>query len=142
MGGVEGATLSSASGSVHVKLLADTGTKQVIAEPNDAAEWQWSVSPSQPGDYELVLVLTTYQGDSDRALDTLTPPITIHLSVSNTWSHMINSIQNYLIALGGVAAALAAVFAFRAPLVEFTRQRRNSWREGRRDPEDERDGYL
>lgn len=142
VGGVEGATLSSSSRSVKVELLADAKTKQVIARPGDTANWQWSISPSEPGDYELVLVLTTYQGDSDRALDTLTPPITVHLSVRNTWSHRIGSMQTSLITLGSVAAALAAFFALRAPLTELVRGRRESWRQRRRGQEDERDGYL
>ncbi|MGW2568957.1 hypothetical protein [Streptomyces sp. NPDC001537] len=47
----------------------------------DTAEWRWSVSA---GDYELALVVTTFQGDTDRALETLHPPITVHLTVHNT----------------------------------------------------------
>ncbi len=141
VGGVEGAALSSTNRSVQVELLADNKTKQVIAEPGDTVNWQWTVSASEPGDYELVLVLTTYQGDSDRALDTLTPPITIDLTVSDSWSHRIDSMQTFLITLGSVAAALMAVFAFRAPLVDFIRNRRDSRRQQHRDQEDERDGY-
>ena len=142
VGGVEGATLSSTSRSVQVELLADSRTKQVIAEPGDTAHWQWRVSPSEPGDYDLLLVLTTYQGESDRALDTLTPPIVIHLSVSNTLSHSISSMQAFLITSGGVAAALTAILAFRAPLLDFMRARGNSTRQQRGGDEDEREGYM
>lgn len=142
VGGVEGATLSSTSRSVKVELLADTKTKQIIVAPGDTASWQWSISPSKPGDYALVLTLATYQGESDRALDTLSPPLTIHLSVHNTWSHWINSIQTWLITLGSVAAALTVLFTFRAPLAEFMRNRWDSWRQRHRGRHDERDGYL
>jgi hypothetical protein len=139
VGGVEGAKLTPRSRDVKVQLLADTKTKQVIAEPGDVVSWQWSVTAGEPGDYELLLVLTTYQQDSDRALATLHPPITIHLSVNNTWSHRIDSMRNSLIAWGGVAVALGAIVAFRAPLVVFARARMDAWREQRNR---RRDGYL
>jgi hypothetical protein len=140
VGGVEGAALTAGSGDVKVVLLTDAKTRQVIAEPGDSVEWQWSVSPSEPGDYDLVLALTTYQGDSDRALDTLTPPITVHLGVRNTASHRLHSMQSTLIALGGVAGALLGLYAFRAPLTEFARARGEARRERSRN--ENRDGYL
>ncbi|MGW6904199.1 hypothetical protein [Streptomyces sp. NPDC054940] len=139
VGGVEGASLTATSSHVRVVRLTDSKTRQVIAEPGDTAEWRWSLTAAEPGSYDLVLGLTTYQGDSDRALDTLTPPITVRLQVENTWSHRIDSMRNWLIALGSVAAALLALYAFRAPLTEFAQARREARREraGGRD-----DGYL
>ncbi|MGQ4388893.1 hypothetical protein [Streptomyces sp. SAS_270] len=139
VGGVEGASLTSTSSEVKVRLLADTATEQVIAAPGDAAHWQWTVTPSESGDYDLVLVLTTYQGDSDRALATLTPPITVHLVASNTLSHQVSSMQNTLITLGGVAMAVTTLFAFRAPLLSVTRARKEARREKKKRG---RDGYM
>ena len=139
VGGVEGATLASTSTNVKVGRLHNTGTKQVIAEPGDLATWWWTLSASEPGDYDLVLVITTYQGNSDRALATLEPPITIHLTVHNTTSHRVSSIRNLLITWGGVAMAVAALFAFRTPLVGFARARRDTWQEKRKRGQD---GYM
>lgn len=138
VGGVEGASLTSASGQVRVVRLADIKTRQVIAEPGDTVEWRWGLTASEPGSYDLVLSLTTYQGDSDRALDTLTPPITVRLQIENTWSNRVDSMRNWLIALGSVAAALLALYAFRAPLAEFVQARR----EARRERAGGRHGYL
>ncbi|AZQ32280.1 hypothetical protein EJ357_01390 [Streptomyces cyaneochromogenes] len=118
--------------------LNDTRARQVIAEPGDRAYWTWSVTATEPGAYELVLGLTTYQGDSNRALHTLNPPITVHLQVENSWSNRIASMRDWLIALGSVAAALLALYAFRTPLTELARARR----EARHERTGERDGYL
>lgn len=139
VGGVEGAKLTPTSRKVKVAPLADAKSKQIIAEPGDSADWLWSVTASEPGNYELMLTLTTYQRDSDRALATLTPPITVHLSVSDTWPHRIDSMRTSLIAWGSVAVALTALFAFRTPLTAFARTRRDAWREQRNRG---KDGYL
>ncbi|MEU6257111.1 hypothetical protein [Streptomyces sp. NPDC047043] len=137
VGGDEGATLASGSRQVRIVLLGD-GSKQAIAQPGEDAEWQWSVSADEPGDYDLALTVTTYQGESDRALDTLHPPIKIRLSVQNTWSHRIDSMNDWLITASGIATALIAIYALRAPLTEFVRTRR----EARRQRNQSRDGYM
>ncbi|MEU6141434.1 hypothetical protein ABZ848_13840 [Streptomyces sp. NPDC047081] len=139
VGGIEGASLTPDSSGVEVKPLADTKTKQVIAQPGDIIRWQWTVAANEPGNYDLVLELTTYQGDSERALATLTPPITIHLSVHNTFSHRVSSMRNGLIAWGGVAMALAALFAFRTPLISFVRSKNEARQEKRSRGQD---GYM
>jgi hypothetical protein len=137
VGGVEEATLSAGDSAVRVVLLSPR-VKQVIAQPGDPADWQWSVSATEPGDYDLTLTVTTLQGDSDRALDTLTPPITVHLTVHNTWSHRFASMQNWLYAAAGSAGALAGIYALRAPLTELVRGRR----EARQRRNEGRDGYM
>lgn len=139
VGGVEGAALTATSGAVQTKPLADSRTRQVIALPGDRVEWWWSVSASEPGDYELLLTLTTYQGDSDRALYTLAPPIRVHLHVADTWSHRVDSMLSTILAWGGAAVALTALLAFRAPIATFVRTRRDAWRERNRDAH--QDGY-
>ncbi|MFF4501485.1 hypothetical protein [Streptomyces sp. NPDC001401] len=138
VGGVEGAALTCGSRNVRVVMLTDSKPEQIIAQPGDPAEWQWSVSADEPGDYDLALTVTTYQGDTKRALDTLRPPIKIHLTVHNTWSHRITSLKDWLIAAGGIATALVAVYALRAPLTEFVRARG----EARRQRDQSRDGYM
>ncbi|WP_405884138.1 hypothetical protein OG762_39795 [Streptomyces sp. NBC_01136] len=140
VGGVESASLTSTSPDVRIEPIAEARGKQVIARPGDRADWWWSVSASEPGDYDLFLVLTTYQEDSDRALYTLTPPITVRLRVDETWSHRVDSLLNTILAWGGAAVALTALLAFRAPLVAFVRTRRNARQERIRDSN--RDGYL
>lgn len=137
VGGAEGAALSAGDSDVRVVLLTPMPKHQFIARPGDTAEWQWSVSATEPGDYGLALTVTTFQGDSDRALDTLAP-ITIHLSVHNTWSHRFASMQNWLYTAAGIAGALVAVHALRAPLTELVRGRR----EARRQRDEDRDGYM
>ncbi|MFJ2007973.1 hypothetical protein [Streptomyces chartreusis] len=139
VGGVQGASLTSASSHVRVVRLHDTTARQVIAAPQDTADWNWSITATEPGSYDLVLNLTTYQKDSNRALHTLKPPITVHLQVESTWSHRIASMQDWLIALGSVAAALLALYAFRTPLTELARARREARHERSRGS---RDGYL
>ena len=138
VGGVEGAALTCGSRNVRVVMLTDSAPEQFIAQPGDPAEWQWSVSADEPGDYELALTVTTYQGDTKRALDTLRPPIKIYLTVHDTWSHRIVSLQDWLIAAGGIATALVAVYALRAPLTELVRARG----EARRQRDQSRDGYM
>ncbi|MFF4250200.1 hypothetical protein ACFY1L_03195 [Streptomyces sp. NPDC001663] len=137
VGGEEGATLASGSRQVRIVLLGD-GSEQAIAQPGEDAAWQWSVSADEPGDYDLALTVTTYQGDSNLALDTLHPPIKIHLTVHNTWSHRIDSMNDWLITASGVATALVAIYALRAPLTEFVRTRG----EARRQRDQSRDGYM
>jgi hypothetical protein len=62
----------------------------------------------------------------------------VRLQVENSWSHRIASMRDWLIALGSVAAALLALYAFRAPLTELARARR----EARHERTGGRDGYL
>lgn len=138
VGGVEEAALSAGDADVRVVSLTPD-VKQVIAQPGDLAEWQWSVSAGEPGDHDLALTVTTFQGDSDRALDTLAPPISVHLSVRDTWSHRFASMQDGLYTAAGIAGALAGVYALRAPLTELVRGRREA-RQQR--SEDRDDGYL
>jgi hypothetical protein len=39
-------------------------TARTARVTRDTAEWRWSVSATEPGDYELALVVTTFQGDT------------------------------------------------------------------------------
>jgi len=150
VGGVEGAALTSASQDVRVVLRGDRRSEQVIARPGDRAAWRWSVSASEPGDYDLALTVTTYQGRSDLALDTLTPPLTVHLRVRDTWSHRWNSTLDSVGTWGGIAAALVTItgvfVACWGRLAPLLRARRESWRARgpQRDgsTDGERDGYL
>ncbi|MBO1330702.1 hypothetical protein [Streptomyces sp. VRA16 Mangrove soil] len=139
VGGVQGASLASASGHVRIKLLSDAKAQQVIAGPGDVARWRWAISASAPGDYDLQLVVTTYQEDSDRALATLAPPATIHVTVHDTFSHRLSVMRGELIAWSGVVVALGVIFALRRPVVAFGRSRVEAAKERRRQG---RDGYL
>jgi hypothetical protein len=150
VGGVEGAALTSASQDVRVVLRGDQKPEQVIARPGEKAAWRWSISASEPGDYDLGLTVTTYQGRSDLALDTPAPPLTVHLRVRDTWSHRWNSTLDSVETWGGIAAALVTItgviVACWGRLTPLLRARRESWRARgqRRDgsTDEEWDGYL
>ncbi|MFD8741287.1 hypothetical protein ACFV06_41205, partial [Streptomyces sp. NPDC059618] len=111
---------------VKVRPLGDTSAKQIIVAPGDVIHWQWSIFASEPGQYDLALTITTFEGKSARALATLSPPIMVHLSVGTTISHQVNSVQSGIIAWSGVVVALAAIFAFRGPLVNLIRARKEA----------------
>lgn len=148
VGGVEGATLTSTGQDVRVRT--PPRPTQVIAKPGDKAAWWWTVSASEPGDYDLALTVTTYQGYSNVALDTLSPALTVHLTVRDTWSHRWNSMLDSLGTWSAIAAALmtitGVVVACRDRLTALLRARRASWRERGQQPGtgtgEERDGYL
>ncbi|MFI7402065.1 hypothetical protein ACIBW9_16610 [Streptomyces sp. NPDC049541] len=140
VGGVQGARLSA--DSQNVRVVSQSEEKQPIGEPGDTAEWQWSVSATEPGDYELAVTVTTFQGDTDRALETLHPPITVHLTVHNTWSHRFTSMQNWLFTAAGIAGALAGIYALRAPLTELLRGRRDARKQRGENLDEDRDGYM
>jgi hypothetical protein len=138
VGGVEGASLTSPSNEVKIRPLFDSSVKQVVTQPRDWAEWEWAVSASEPGDYKLMLRVTTYQGESNRALAT-SRPVSVRLHVTNTVSHRVSWLRGELVAWGGVAAAVVALLAFRTPLLAFVRARRDSSLERRRRGSD---GYM
>ena len=135
VGGWQGAGLSADSPDVKV---VSQSRNQPIAAPGDTAGWQWSVSATEPGDYDLALTVITFQGRTDRALETLHPPITVHLKVYDTWSHRFTSMRNWLYTAAGIAGALAGIYALRAPLTEIVRGRR----EARKQRHEGRDGYM
>jgi hypothetical protein len=147
VGGVQGATLSTGSSGVKIIPLADSQTEQVIAEPGDTARWMWKITAEEPGDHELLLTVVTYQGNSNRALATLNPPIRVFLTVEDTVSHRFETMKGFLIAFGvvsgGVITTLLGVFTFRTQLIEFTREKRTQWQERRRDSQsNDKSGYL
>jgi len=139
VGGAQGATLTATSADVRIEFLADPRTRYPVTDPGDIAQWSWTVSASEPGDYDLHLGLTTYQRGSDLALHTLTPAITVRLHVTETWSYRVNSMLSTILAWGGAAVALTALLAFRTPITAFARTRRLTWQERHRDGH--RDGY-
>ncbi|MFE9879506.1 hypothetical protein [Streptomyces sp. NPDC005784] len=138
VGGVEGASLTSLSSEVKIRPLFDSSVKQIVTQPTDSAVWEWAVSATEPGTYKFVLRITTYQGESNRALAT-SHPVTIFFHVTNTVSHRVSWVRGELVAWGGVAAAVVALLAFRTPLLAFARARRDSVLERRRRGGD---GYM
>ncbi|MEV6944816.1 hypothetical protein AB0N07_22970 [Streptomyces sp. NPDC051172] len=137
VGGWQGAGLSA--DDPEVKTVLHGPEKQPIVAPGENAQWQWSVSADEPGDYDLALTVITYQGNTNRALETLDPPISVHLKVYNTWSHRFSAMRNWLYTAAGIAGALVGIYALRAPLTELVQGRR----EARKQQRDEnRDGYM
>ncbi|MET7474315.1 hypothetical protein ABZT17_08150 [Streptomyces sp. NPDC005648] len=136
VGGMQGAMLTPYSREVRTVMLSEA--RQPIVRPGESALWEWSVSADEPGDYDLGLTVITYQGETDRALETLNPPIDVRLKVRDTWSHRFASMQDWLFTAAGIAGALAGIYALRTPLADLVRGRR----EARSRREESRDGYL
>ena len=114
VGGVEEARLSARGGGADISAVGPT--RGLIGEPGDKLSWTWDITPKEPRKYELELVVITYQGTSNSPLSVVNPPIEIRLEVNNTFSHQISSMKAWLIGLGAVAVAAAAIWKFGADL--------------------------
>ncbi|MER6419906.1 hypothetical protein [Streptomyces sp. NPDC001137] len=136
VGGWQGAGLSA--DGPEVKTVLHGPQRQAIGAPGENAQWQWSVSADEPGDYDLALTVITYQGNTDRALETLKPPIKVRLKVYDTWSHRFTAMRNWLYTAAGIAGALVGVLALRAALADLVQGRR----EARKQRDENRDGYM
>ena len=140
VGGWQGAELSADGPEVRTVLHGPR--REAIAAPGENAQWQWTVSADEPGDYGLSLSVITYQGRTDRALETLSPPIEVHLKVYDTWSHRFASMRNWLYTAAGVAGALVGIYALRAPLADLVRGRREARKRRDENRDKHRDGYM
>ena len=141
VGGWQGAGLSADGPDVKT-VLHGSPQRQAIDAPGENAQWQWSVSADEPGDYDLALTVITYQGETNRALETLSPPIKVHLKVYNTWSHRFTSMRNWLYTAAGISGALIGVYALRAPLTELVQGRREARQRRDENRDEDRDGYM
>jgi len=110
VGGVEGATLSVGGGGAQISPVGPT--RGLIGQPGDRVDWTWNISPSEPGEYTLELVVVTYQGTSDNPLSVVNPPVPITLKVTDTWSHRLNELKGWIIGLGAFFAAVAVILTF------------------------------
>jgi hypothetical protein len=110
VGGVEDATLSDRGGGVQISPVGST--RRLIGQPGDTAHWAWDITPMQPGEYTLELVVVTYQGTTDNPLSIINPPVDIALNVTDTWSHRLDSVKGWIIGLGAFFAAVAIIFTF------------------------------
>jgi hypothetical protein len=110
VGGIEEARLSARGGGADISAVGPT--RGLIGEPGDKLSWTWDITPKEPREYELELVVITYQGTSNNPLSVVNPPIKIDLEVNNTFSHWISSMKAWLIGLGAVAVAAAAIWKF------------------------------
>jgi hypothetical protein len=110
VGGVEGATLAARGGGMKISQVGPA--RGLIGQPGDSVSWIWNITPDEPGDYILELVVVTYQGSSDNPLSVVNPPVQIALDVTDTWSHRISSLKGWIIGLGAFFAALAIIFTF------------------------------
>jgi hypothetical protein len=110
VGGVEEAKLSGPPGKVDISPVGST--RRLIGQVGDQATWAWNITPKQPGDYTLDLVITTYQGTTENPLYIINPPIPIDLSVRNTWSYFFNAMKAWIIAFSTFVAAVAVILAF------------------------------
>ncbi|MGW7452993.1 hypothetical protein [Streptomyces sp. NPDC054787] len=118
VGGVQGAHLSEPGGDVEVDQIGSS--RQVLASRRDKVEWRWILTPRKPGQYQLNLVVETYQGDSENVLARTAPPIHIALTVENTFWYRVGEVKEWIIAAGAVLAALGVIFGpLRKPLVGF-----------------------
>lgn len=131
VGGVQGAHLSEPRGDVKVDPIGSS--RQLLASRRDRVEWRWMLTPRKPGQYQLSLVVETYQGDSENVLARTAPPIDIALTVNSTFWYRVGEAKEWIIAAGAVLAALGVIFSpLRKPLVGFVSGRIGS---GRRESE-------
>jgi hypothetical protein len=110
VGGVEEAKLSGPPGKVDISPVGST--RRLIGQVGDQATWAWNITPKQPGDYTLDLVITTYQGTTENPLYIINPPIPIDLSVRNTWPHFLNAMKAWIIAFSTFVGAVAVILTF------------------------------
>jgi len=108
VGGVEEAKLSSASDKLAISAVGST--RRLLGQIGDKAEWTWDITPKEPGEYKLDLVIMTYQGTTDNPLYVINPPISVNLTVTNTWSHRFKSMMGWInwfyISIGAIAGIL------------------------------------
>ncbi|WP_405529053.1 hypothetical protein OG592_14020 [Streptomyces avidinii] len=118
VGGVQGAHLSDPRGDVKVDPIGSS--RQLLASRQDRVEWRWNLTPRKPGQYQLSLVVETYQGDTENVLARTAPPIHIALTVNNTFWYRVGEAKEWIIAAGAVLAALGVIFSpLRKTLVGF-----------------------
>jgi hypothetical protein len=110
VGGVEGATLSARGSGIQISPVGPT--RGLIGQPGDSVYWYWDITPSEPGDYILQLVVVTYLGTSDNPLSVVNPPVPIALNVTDTWSHRLDSVKGWIIGFGAFFGALVIIFTF------------------------------
>lgn len=104
-------------------------SRQLLASRRDSVEWRWNLTPNKPGQYQLNLVVETYQGDTENVLARTAPPIYIDLTVRNTFWYSLGEAKEWIIAAGAVLAALGLIFSpLRKMLVRFVSGRMRSGR--------------
>ncbi|MFB7260813.1 hypothetical protein ACFCXH_01415 [Streptomyces nojiriensis] len=122
VGGVQGAHLSEPRGDVKVDPIGSS--RQLLVSRRDRVEWRWDLTPRKPGQYQLSLVVETYQGDSENVLARTAPPIDIALTVNSTFWYRVGEAKEWIIAAGAVLAALGVIFSpLRKPLAGFVSRR-------------------
>ncbi|MFF2569106.1 hypothetical protein [Streptomyces sp. NPDC058084] len=118
VGGVQGAYLSEPHGDVHVDPIG--ADRKLLASPRDRVEWRWNLIPRKPGQYQLNLVVETYQGNTENVLAHTDPPIRISMTVNKTFWYRAGEAKEWIIATGAVIAALGVIFGpLRRPLGTF-----------------------
>jgi hypothetical protein len=121
VGGVEGASLTAPGEAVAITPIGPT--TGLIGKPGDHVEWTWSLKPSQPGTYTLYLVVETYQGETTNPLYTMTPPLTLGLTATNTMGHSAAAAENILLTLSKIAGAIVVIGGLIAGCVTWVRKR-------------------
>lgn len=131
VGGVQEAKLSARGGGVDIALAGPP--RRLIARPGDRAVWAWNITPKEPKDYTLELVVITYQGTGDNPLDIINPPIEIELTVTNTWWHRIKSMNTAAIGAAAFVGAVAILWKPVGALLSWwTNRRRGQQKQGGR----------
>lgn len=123
VGGVEEAQLSARGGGVDIAPIGPT--RRLIGRPGDKADWTWDITPKEPKDYTLELVVVTYQGEGDNPLYIINPPIEIKLSVTNTWGHRIKSVNSWALGLAAFVGAVVVLWKPIGALLSWWRDRKN-----------------
>jgi hypothetical protein len=102
-------------------------TQREIGKPGDRVSWSWNITPKEPGDYILDLIVMTYHEKTDNPLYVLDPPIEIDISVTNTWSHRFKSMVGWILGFALFIGAVGTILIFFreqvfAPLKNFRKR--------------------
>jgi hypothetical protein len=112
VGGVEEAKLSVVGEADRVDISPVGSTRGLIGRPGDKLGWTWDITPKEPGDYTLRLVVITYQGNTDNPLSTMSPPVEIKINVSSTWSYRAKAMGEKIAEAGALIGAIGVIGGF------------------------------
>ena len=96
-----------------------TSPRRLIPTTGRSASWQWQVTANSPGDARILLIATTYDANSDIALNET--PVAVGINVRSTpvysMEHAVDTAKTAILSTSSavvvVAGALGAVLALR-----------------------------
>lgn len=93
------------SGSVAVESLADE--IQPVISSGDQATWRFRLTPSEAGNFPVILTFTVLRGETSEALHSEEKTVTIHSG--GTFASALQQLSNLLLSWQGILASLAVI---------------------------------